>query len=114
MASFGFTNSGRHLARLPGGVLSMASRSDSRASGVKVPMGGWSSMNSSVMVVACCQRVGCAAPVVLRRLTAAQSPRPARLARKSVNFICVIQREKLDGLARLTARKGGTNGKFFR
>jgi hypothetical protein len=48
------------------------------------------------------------------RLTAAQSPRPPRLARKSVNFICVIQREKLDGRARLTARKGGKAGKFFR
>jgi hypothetical protein len=52
--------------------------------------------------------------MVLRRLTAAQSPRPDRLARKSVNFICVIQREKLDGRARLTARKGGAAGKFFR
>jgi hypothetical protein len=48
------------------------------------------------------------------RLTAAQSPRPAQLTRKSVNFICVIQREKLDRQARLTARKGGTAGKFFR
>jgi hypothetical protein len=52
--------------------------------------------------------------MVMRRLTAAQSPRPHRLTRKSVKFICVIQREKLDWLARLTARKGGTAGKFFR